>query len=441
MASVISQYKTAFNQPATKATLVHLFMVLNNKNDKQIVFRDFAVHIENMGLPFDMKQQRKVYDQIARCVKKGRAITKDSWVKGIEIAQQHPNVRATYAAIISGKQYDPQPGRQEIDLDELRVKLTDLKAPWMYRVECMQSLCRQITNKSLSKDKFHELFRQYHISLTRQAKDRRSNVSRVACEAFSKIMLYWGNEFLKYSYTTIEYLYELVRQKIAVVHQSGYNTLLVLLKNCGDHKHCKIMDILGREATTSKFENLKKDCFDLLLIYLDEQSAELKAKKEFWSKLMEYTTKGVKDNADVRNSALTLLAHIQAEKPEVTKAVIKGMGVHLRKRYDTQYRLIDGKPGGLMKINTDQKDDDDWGAKIKRPRSARGNKSFNKAFTPVPAGTGRQRGATTAYTVPKTPPPPGRTRSKTKGKPSHVSFPKPSRGEFLNGFGEGMNEE
>ena len=236
-------------------------------------------------------------------------------------------------------QYDPQPDREEIAMNEIRSNLKDTKATWTYRVECMESFCRQITRGSVSTEQFHDAFRGMHLCLTTQAKDRRSNVSRVACECLAKIMTRFKGEYLKYSYTTIEYLYELVRQKIKVVHESGYNVLVVLLKNCGDHKECKMLDILGREATTSKFVNLQKDCFDLLLLYLTQQSDALKSKEHFWTKLVKYTEKGVDDTAEVRNSALRLLAQIEAERPQMAAGIVGKMDKHLRKRYDSEYKI------------------------------------------------------------------------------------------------------
>ena len=315
---------------------------MNERNEDRITFRDFTKQFDAVGMKLDQKQMKKVYDHIASSVKKERYITSKTWVKGIDIAHKQANTKALYTAILNGKQYDPQPGREEIDMEEIRIKLKDTKAPWMYRVECMESLSRQITVKSMKSDKFHTLFRQYHISLTVQAKDRRSGVSRVACEVFAKIILRWKNEFLKYSYTTIEYIYELVRQKIKVVHESGLSVLIVLLKNCGDHKEFKMMDILGKEGTTSKFVNLQKDCFDLLLLYVKQQNETLKSKKEFWSKLMEYTKKGVNDTADVRNSALRVLAQIESERPNIVKDVVNKMNVHLKKRYENEYRIQGG---------------------------------------------------------------------------------------------------
>merc|ERR1712228_443125 len=147
------------------------------------------------------------------------------------------------------------------------------------------------------------------------------------------------DDFLKYSFTTTEYMFELIRQKIHITHISGLNVLIVMLKNCGDHKHFKIMDILGREATTLKFTNLQKDCFDLLLLYLKQQSDLLKSNKEYWSKLIGYTKKGVNDNADIRNSALALLAQIEYERPKLVKDIISKMNAHLKKRYDSEYKL------------------------------------------------------------------------------------------------------
>ena len=315
---------------------------MNERNEDRITFRDFAKQFDAVGLKLDQKAQKKVYDHIASSVKKQRYITSKTWVQGITVAHKQANTKALYTAILGGKQYDPQPGREEIEMEEIRIKLKDTKAPWMYRVECMESLSRQITVSSMKTQKFHELFRQYHISLTVQAKDRRSGVCRVACECFAKIILRWKNEFLKYSYTTIEYIFELVRQKIKVVHESGLNVLIILLKNCGDHKEFKMMDILGKEGTTSKFVNLQKDCFDLLLLYLKRQNDSLKSKKEFWSKLIEYTKKGVNDTADVRNSALSLLAQIEAERGSLVKDIINKMNVHLKKRYENEYRTSSG---------------------------------------------------------------------------------------------------
>ena len=232
-------------------------------------------------------------------------------------------------------------------MDEIRSQIKDTKGTWTYRVDCMESFCRQITAPNLSKNDFHDQFRGMHLCLTTQAKDRRSNVSRVACECLAKVIVRWKGEYLKYSYTTIEYIYELVRQKIKVVHESGYNVLVVLLKNCGDHKECKILDILGREGTTSKFVNLQQDCFDLLLLYLTQQSEQLKSRDLFWTKLVSYTQLGVNDTAEVRNSALRVLAQIEAERPQMASDIIGKMGGHLRKRYESEFRIGSGGGNGL----------------------------------------------------------------------------------------------
>ena len=384
-----------FGEPATKENLSHIFDIMNERNEDRITFRDFSKQFEHVGLKFDQKAMKKVYDHIASSIKKERYITSKTWVKGIDIAHKQSNTKALYTAILAGKQYDPQPGRAEIDLEEIRIKLQDTKAPWMYRVECMESLSRQITVSSMNSDKFHSLFRQYHISLTKQAKDRRSGVSRVACECFAKIILRWKNEFLRYSYTTIEYIFELVRQKIKVVHESGMNVLTVLLKNCGDHKEFKMMNIFGKEGTTSKFVNLQKDCFDLLLLYLKMQNSTLKSRKEFWSKLLGYTQKGVNDTADVRNSALSLLACIESERPNLVKDVVNKMNVHLKKRYENEYRLSGGGA-----VTNGYHDDEKKESKPKKIKTKNGGKASSSGKSggksPTSTSKGKSKGKTSA---------------------------------------------
>eukprot|EP01084_Bolivina_argentea_P237861 399640_1 len=415
MSSSVSKYRNVFNEPATVQNLSHIFDILDDKNDDRIIFRDFVMHMEHVGLKLDKKAQKKVYDHISSSVKRNRNITKESWIKGINIAHKQANTKKLYEYILSGNQYNTQAGREEIDMEEIRIKLKDMKAPWMYRIECMESLCRQITNKSLKTDKFHEKFRNYHIGLTVQARDRRSSVSRVACEVLAKIILRWKNDYLKYAYTTIEYIYELVRQKIQVVHESGYNVLTVLLKNCGDHKECKMLDILGREGTTSKFVNLQKDCFDLLHLYLTQQNENLKSKQKFWDKLLEYTQKGINDTADVRNSALKLLSQIQVERPQLVGNIINKMGVHLKKRYESEYMSSNTISNG------DEKSNSDWGVTLD-PVKIKSNKKDKNTKSP--------RG-------PKTPKSP---KSPKKGGKSSASFPKPPKGQFLNGFGEPLSD-
>ena len=166
MADEVSKYKNAFNEPSTTQSLHHVFDIMNDKNEDRIVFRDFTKHVEHVGVQLDSKALRRVYDHISSSIKKGRYITTKSWVKGIKIAHKESNTQMVYDAILSGKVYDYQPGREEIDMEEIRITLKETKAPWTYRVECMESFCRQITSPKLNKDKFHELFRQYHISVS-----------------------------------------------------------------------------------------------------------------------------------------------------------------------------------------------------------------------------------------------------------------------------------
>eukprot|EP01084_Bolivina_argentea_P108198 193353_1 len=358
MTSAIANYTNVFGSPATKHDLEHIFDILNETNDDRIVFRDFDKQVQRIGLKINSEQLHQAYDHIATSINKSsKAITKESWVSGIEIAHTQPHTHKIYKYILIGGQYDAQKKRKEISYDEIKKTLADTKkSGWKYRIECMESLCRQLTAKKITTDKFHSIFRIHHIPLIKQAKDRRSNVMRVACETLAKIIIKYKNEFLRYSYKTIEYIFELIRQKIFVVHITGFNLLSTIFKHCSDHKEFKMMHILGREGTNSKFQNLQQYCFDLLLIYFDSnKNNKHKQKDEFYIDLMQYVTKGINDSDEIRNSAMNLLAAIQYEKKDITKSVIKKMNVHLKKRYNEQYK-IKGKKKKKLSVKLEEKE-------------------------------------------------------------------------------------
>ena len=215
LSMAVSNYSNVFGETATNEDLEHIFDVLNENNDDRIQFREFVKHIENCGMKCSRDDARKVFDHISS-IANDKVINKHCWVNGINIANQNPLTQQAYQCILSGGQYDPQHGRSEIDLDEITKMLKDTKADWRKRIECMESLSRQLTSEKLSVDKFHSIFRSNHVGLTKQARDRRSNVMRVACETEAKIIRRWRKEFSKYGTTLIEYMYELVRLKIAI---------------------------------------------------------------------------------------------------------------------------------------------------------------------------------------------------------------------------------
>eukprot|EP01084_Bolivina_argentea_P067255 122516_1 len=296
----IPNYSNVFGDKATIHDLEHIFDILNETNDDRIISRDFNKIVANVGLKLEPDELKTAYNHIAASVdKKSKAITKESWCKGIHIAHEQPNTHKIYKSVLGGGQYNPQKKRKEISLADIQTALKDTKkSPWLHRIACMESLCRQLTTKSkkMTTEKFHNIFRVHHIPLIKQAKDRRSNVMRVACEVLSKIIMRWGNVYLRYAYSTITYIYELVRLKIFVVHITGYSLLSTLFKHCADHKEYKMMHLLGDEAVDSKFQNLQKDCFDLLLVYFQSKKNEKHKKKdEFYQGLMGYVVKGVED--------------------------------------------------------------------------------------------------------------------------------------------------
>ena len=72
-----------------------------------------------------------------------------------------------------------------------------------------------------------------------------------------------------------------------------------MVKNCPDKSSLAFLERLGDEANTSKYANLKKDCFDVLVEYFHHQTESLKNSDDFWNKLMDVTKKGVEDVGDV----------------------------------------------------------------------------------------------------------------------------------------------
>lgn len=290
----VSKYTTAFGEPATERDLIHIFDVLNENNDDRIQFREFTKHIEKCGCKLNRDDARKVFDHISTLAD-DKIINKHAWVNGVNIAHENVLTDKIYKAIISGGQYDPQPGRSEIDLDEITKTLKDTKAEWRKRIECMESLSRQLTTNKMSTDKFHSIFRSNHVGLTKQARDRRSNVMRVACETEAKLICRWKKEFSKYGCTLIEHIYELVRLKIEINNRCGKNVLNCLVKNCPDRSKLRFLELIGKEANTSQYKHLKKDLFDVLLVYFHHQTDSLKEDENFWKTLMEITKKGVQD--------------------------------------------------------------------------------------------------------------------------------------------------
>ena len=125
------------------------------------------------------------------------------------------------------------------------------------------------------------------------------------------------------------------------------------------------METIGEEAITSKFQDLKADCFEFLCLYFEKQTGmmffififlflfiffifivnilfyhldTLKNEDAFWDKLIPYCQSGVKDVANVRDNALWLLSLIQVERHDLAFPITKSMGAHLKARYDSDYR-------------------------------------------------------------------------------------------------------
>ena len=288
----VSNYTNCFGEAASNYDLQHIFDVLNQNNDDRIPFRDFVKHCENAGFRKCNDDLKAVFDHICT-ISNANHINKKAFIGGVDIAHQSALTEECYTHIISGGQYDPQPGRDEIDLNDILKSLKDTKAEWSYRVQCMESLARQLTVQSLSADKFHSIFRGHHIGMTKQLRDRRSNVMRVASQAEAKLIARWKREFQKYGGTLIEYTYELVRVKIDVVNKMGKRLLECLVRNVPDKSNLSFMERLGTEANSSKYQNLKKDCFDVLLVYFHHQTDSLKNDDKFWKAIMDITKKGV----------------------------------------------------------------------------------------------------------------------------------------------------
>merc|ERR1712244_161864 len=131
----------------------------------------------------------------------------------------------------------------------------------------------------------------------------------------------------------------------------------------GDSSKLKFLELLGREANESKYQNLKKDCFEILLVYFHHQTDSLKQDDNFWKTLMKITKKGVEDVDQIRNAALHLLAAIQVERHDLAFPIIKKMNDHLRKRYESEYQISRGSNRGkspTKKKGSEYKQNDDY---------------------------------------------------------------------------------
>jgi len=219
--------------------------------------------------------------------------------------------------------------------------LKDHKEEWLRRVQLMESYTRQMCQPNLSVDKFHASFRVFLDLFIKQSKDPRTSVQRVACEAFSKMVRRWNKDYLRYAPKNIEKMYELVRINVLITSQSGTGVVRTIIKAVPDSRRLTIMEALGNEATTSKFQDLKATCFDFLCLYLSKQTPALKGDDEFWKKLIPYAEAGIKDVANVRDAALWLISMIQQERMDLTLSILKTMGDHLKDRYERDFQ---GKP-------------------------------------------------------------------------------------------------
>ena len=182
---------------------------------------------------------RAAFDDIAKCDPNNSSlnvITKNSFVSGIELSSESANIREIYEKILGGGQYDPQSGRKEIDLDEIRDSIDDRKDDWQHRILAMQSLTRQITDTEMTLDRFHSMFRSYYECFLKQSEDRRTQVMRVACESLAKIVLRWKGDFVRYANKTIDKMMESVRQKIEITHISGAAVIRCILRNVPDSR-------------------------------------------------------------------------------------------------------------------------------------------------------------------------------------------------------------
>lgn len=209
-------------------------------NDDRVSFKDFVKVLENVGITEQSRDElRQGFDDICKCDTNNpnsNVISKSAFINGVKQSTQSANVREMYTKILGGGQYDPQSGRSEMSLDEISDSIDDTKDDWQHRILSMQSLTRQITNTSLTLDRFHSMFRTYHECFLKQSGDRRTQVMRVACESLAKIVLRWKADFVRYANKTIEKMMESVRQKIEITHMSGAAVVRCILRHVPDSR-------------------------------------------------------------------------------------------------------------------------------------------------------------------------------------------------------------
>merc|ERR1719203_2037205 len=113
-----SNYTNIFGEQASYEDLDHIFDVLNENNDHRIQYREFVKHTENCGFKASKEDTRNVFDHICT-LSDNKVINKKAWIGGIDIAHENPLTRECYTKILCGGQYDPQPSRSEMSIDDI----------------------------------------------------------------------------------------------------------------------------------------------------------------------------------------------------------------------------------------------------------------------------------------------------------------------------------
>jgi len=232
-----------------------------------------------------------------------------------------------------------------VDDEKCYELLKDKAEDWKQRIRALEGLPAIVPRNDTSK--FQHFMSRFKGCLKLQLQDRRSQVSRAACDVTARIVEENAELFFPYTPFLLKALYEIIAMKaIKVTRVSANECCIRIFRSVSDTKDKTLLLDSIVSASVNPHGSVRESAFEHVKIYIENLTIGVSPSSEnSIQKIEQILKKGIADrSASVRRNALLALGGFLEIDEKRFQRLLLSMSTAVRKRFAKQIGRPDLAP-------------------------------------------------------------------------------------------------
>jgi len=231
------------------------------------------------------------------------------------------------------EQMESSDENSSMEMDDINMNLADKGTLWREKSHVMRVALDEITNINVNDEEKQQMIKKVTKGFMDALRSEDERVIFSTCYTLARLSKAVTEHMRGHVGKLLRVLWELLDETSPLILYCAHQCVTMLIRFIPDSSDNMILKTIVQGTVLKGFDTVQRSCFDSLTVLI-ERSAKDSVNNEFWVKVKEAITEGVKlTNTDTKTRAFQALMTFEEVQPVQGTKFVESLDANIRAEY------------------------------------------------------------------------------------------------------------